>query len=107
MNRATLYALTAAATIAACSAQPVTTKAFSPAVVAPGGVTNIRFTISNPGPATLTGVSFTDILQAGLTVANGGSSNNCTAGSSGALTAGNNSITANATIAAGGSCTFT
>src|SRR3990172_5423368 len=44
-------------------------KAFSPKSINPGGTSTLTFTISNPGPASLTGVNFTDSLPAGLQVA--------------------------------------
>jgi hypothetical protein len=52
------------------TAPPTIAKAFSAAVVAHSSTVNVSFTIVNPNPAaTLTGISFTDSLPAGLVVA--------------------------------------
>ncbi|KAB8189110.1 DUF11 domain-containing protein [Lysobacter maris] len=62
------------------------TKAFAPAVIAPGGVSTLTFTIdntnatngTNPATATaLTPLDFTDLLPTGLTVANSNVSSTC------------------------------
>src|SRR4029450_10935583 len=45
---------------------PTIAKAFAPATVAPGATSTLTFTISNPGPVPLTGMSFTDTYPAGL-----------------------------------------
>jgi hypothetical protein len=52
------------------TAPPTIAKAFSQSNVAQNSVVNVSFTIVNPNPAaTLTGISFTDALPAGLMVA--------------------------------------
>ncbi|MDX1406993.1 MAG: DUF11 domain-containing protein, partial [Saprospiraceae bacterium] len=88
-------------------APPVINKSFTANPIFTGNTTTLNFTIANPNMATaLTGVAFTDVLPAGLTVADGtfsacgGASNLTTTAATGtiALTGGS--------IAANGSCTF-
>lgn len=87
---------------------PTMTKSFSPNPVAVGATSSLTFTVTNPNAGvSLSGVAFTDILPAGLTVANSTTSQ-C---------GGTNNVVTNAatrtiamtggTIAAGGSCTIT
>ncbi len=99
-------------------AKPTIAKAFSPATIATGGVSTLTFTLTNPGPLPLTGVSFTDSYPAGLvnttprvlggsctgvatTAAAGGSTFNVTAGNLPA--SGSCTITVQVTAAAAGS----
>ncbi len=54
---------------------PTITKTFSPGTVAVNGTSTLTFTITNPNNnAALSGISFTDVLPEGLTVASGSSS---------------------------------
>ena len=57
--------------VAAAPAQvPTFSKGFSPGTVGPGGTSTLTFTISNPGSAPVSNLAFTDVLPAGLTIAN-------------------------------------
>ena len=47
-------------------AKPTIAKAFAPATILPGATSTLTFTITNPGPVGLTGMSFTDTYGAGL-----------------------------------------
>jgi uncharacterized repeat protein (TIGR01451 family) len=95
---------TASATITVVSA-PTFTKAFGAATIPVGGTTSLTFTITNTNAATnLTGVAFTDVLPAGLEVANS-STSQC--GGTLTTTAATRTITlTGATIAPGATCTF-
>jgi len=54
----------------AASAQPGFSKSFSPDTIGPGSVSTLTFTIDNSESAgTVTGMAFTDILPAGVTLA--------------------------------------
>lgn len=65
------------------------------------------FSVGNPNPVPLTGVTFTDVLPSGLQVQiPNGLTGSCTAGSTGSVPTTTTSITFNGTLAAGGSCTF-
>ena len=104
---------------------PTVTKSFNPTFMGTGGISTLTITVANPpgNAATLTGVSVTDtlpILPAAMTIANGTTTNNCTAGSTAgtlrnqaaaAIGVGDTGIqygvTTAATLAVGGSCTFT
>ena len=51
-------------------APPVLAKAFTPSTINAGGTSTISITITNPNPSgTLTGVAFSDVFPAGLSVA--------------------------------------
>lgn len=54
---------------AAASAQPTLSKVFTPNEVGPGSVSTATFTITNGSASPVTGVSFTDNLPAGVTIA--------------------------------------
>ena len=54
------------------------TKAFSPATIGPGSVSTLRFDISNSSGGPLTGLAFTDVLPAAVTIADpANASSNC------------------------------
>src|SRR5262249_55671844 len=82
---------------------PAISKRFAPASISVGATSSLTFTITNPNASTaLTGVAFTDTLPAGVTVP-GSSVSQC----GGTLASSANTITlTGASIAAGGSCTF-
>jgi uncharacterized repeat protein (TIGR01451 family) len=85
-------------------------KAFGAASVILGGSTTLTFTLNNTNNAALTGVGFIDTLPAGLAIStpNGLVGNTCTPPGTITATAGAAVVSlAGATIAAGGSCTFT
>jgi uncharacterized repeat protein (TIGR01451 family) len=86
-------------------APPVIAKSFAPSSIAVNATTSLGFTIANPAVNTvaLTGVAFTDVLPAGLSVANA-----TTTVCGGTLTtSGGNTISlSGATIAVNSSCTF-
>lgn len=44
-------------------------KRFIPSAIAAGGIATLRFTITNPNPVTVAGYNFTDLLPAGMEVA--------------------------------------
>jgi uncharacterized repeat protein (TIGR01451 family) len=82
---------------------PAITKSFTPSSILVGATSSLTFTITNPNPSVpLTGVAFTDTLPAGVTVPST-SIGQC----GGTLTSTTTTITlAGASIAAGGTCTF-
>ena len=89
-------------------APPTISKSFGSTLWVPGGVTSLSFTINNPNTTvTLTGVSFSDTLPAGLVVATPpGIAGSCGGGVI-AASAGSGSISlTGATLAPGASCTF-
>jgi len=65
-----LVLLLAVVTVSAASAQPTFSKAFLPATIGPGSGSTLTFTIDNTGSGVpLTGLAFTDVLPAGVTLA--------------------------------------
>ena len=90
-------------------APPTISESFTPAAVAPNTNSILSFTISSPAANTvaLTGVAFSDTLPAGLIVATpNGLSGSCGGGAITAIGGSGNVVLSGATIAAGGSCTF-
>ncbi len=86
-------------------APPQIAKAFSPSTVAVNGTSSLMFTLTNPSANSVaeTGVAFTDVLPAGLTVANTTAS---ICGGTLSIT-GNNTISlTGATIGVAGQCNF-
>lgn len=89
---------------------PDVTKSFNPTVIPVGGTSTLTISVMNPNTTSVTGYGFTDALPAGVTVAAGVVSPFSPGGTCapGIVTAAGGSITlANATIAAGTTCTFT
>lgn len=88
---------------------PAISKAFSPVLIAPTGVSTLTFTLINPAanPVAASGVAFTDTMPANVVVANpNGATNTC--GGTLTATAGSNSISlSGATIAVSSSCSIT
>ena len=85
---------------------PTLAKAFAADPVVKGATTTLAFTLDNtaPGNQPLTGIAFTDVLPAGLSVATT-SSSHC--GGTVTTTAGSRTIAlSGGTLAAGGSCSF-
>ncbi len=85
---------------------PTISKSFSPATVAKGATSTLSFTINNTtaGNQALTGIAFTDVVPAGLSIATAS-----VAACAGTLTstAGTRTIAlTGGSLAAGGSCTF-
>jgi uncharacterized repeat protein (TIGR01451 family) len=90
-------------------APPSIVKAFSPTAISPNGTSTLSFTITNPtaNTAALTGVSFTDTLPAGITVATPNGLAGACGGGTIAATAGSGAVNlTGGTIAAGTTCTF-
>jgi hypothetical protein len=86
---------------------PSITKDFVAQFISIGGTTALNFTITNPNPSTqLTGVAVTDVLPAGLSVANS-TANVCGGTNNLVVTAATRTIQlTNATIAGGANCQF-
>ncbi len=88
---------------------PTISKAFSPILIAPTGVSTLAFTLVNPAanPVAASGVAFTDTLPANVVVATpNGATNTC--GGTLTATAGSNSISlSGGTIAISGACSIT
>jgi len=86
---------------------PVLTKTFGELAIPVGATTSLTFNLAN-GNTALTGVTFTDILPAGLTVATPNGVTGSCGGGTITATAGSGTITlSGASLAAGASCTFT
>lgn len=87
-------------------AAPTIAKSFSPAQIVKGATSSLTFTLNNTaaGNQALTGVAFSDVLPAGLSVADS-SSSQC--GGTLTTTASTRTIAlTGGTLAAGGSCSF-
>jgi uncharacterized repeat protein (TIGR01451 family) len=87
---------------------PSITKVFSPAIIAPTGVSVLSFTITNPpvNPVALTGVGFTDTLPANLVVTTpSGATGSCNGGTLTAVAGSNTISLTGGTIPSNGSCT--
>src|SRR5437899_1702074 len=111
MKRLLMYSIWPVALISNCLGQPVTTKVFNPATVGPGGTSTITFTVTNPSSTvTLTGVTFTDNLTGGLTVASPNNINGfCTGGSAGVANGNSGGTTTslfNTTLVPSSLCTY-
>ncbi len=93
------------------SAQPTISKVFTPSTIGPGSVSTITFTITNGSASPVTGLSFTDVLPAAITLADpANASTTCDLGVSGTLTApdGGSTITlSDARLGGSSSCTVT
>jgi len=91
-------------------ASPTISKAFGATSITPGGTTTLSFTLRNPAPNTLpiTGLSFTDAFPTGMLIATpNGLVGSCDGGTITAA-AGSGAVSlSGATLAAGGTCTFT
>ena len=96
---------TASASIIVIAAPPTITKSFGAASIPLNGTTSLTFNISNPNPASLTGIAFTDNLPAGLVVATPNALNN-TCGGTATAVAGSGSVSlSGGTLASSASCT--
>jgi uncharacterized repeat protein (TIGR01451 family) len=84
---------------------PTISKSFGATTIPVGGSTSLGFTIANTNASlAITGVGFTDVLPAGVTVANGSVA---TCGGGSLTTSGGTTITlTGGSIAAGASCSF-
>ena len=86
---------------------PTFTKVFSPDIIGPGSVSTLTFTISNGGASTVTGLTFTDTLPAGVIIANPAvASTTCLDGQVSAPDGGG-TITFDGRLGVGASCTAT
>lgn len=87
---------------------PSISKAFTPALIAPTGVSTLSFTIVNPAinPVAATGVAFTDSLPANVVVATpSGATGNCGGGTLTAPTGSGSISLTGGSIPVGGFCT--
>ncbi|MDQ1416677.1 MAG: large repetitive protein [Acidimicrobiaceae bacterium] len=99
---------TATATVTVV-APPVIGKSFLPTSVASNGTSALSFAVTNPAgnAVALNGVAFTDTLPAGLVVATpNGLSGSCGGGAITAVAGSGTISLSGATLATGGSCTF-
>lgn len=86
---------------------PAVSKAFLPASMGASGISRLTVTLSNANPGIITGVTATDNLPAGMTIATPpNAATTCVGGSAAAAAAGTNLILNTAQIPASGSCTF-
>ena len=114
MRRAALISIVVLAAVAipgsalATSSPPTITSTFTPALVAVGGTSSLAVTLTNPNATgSLSAISFTDTLPAGLVV-DGQTGQSGTCGSAGTLSANPGASTISLTsgkLAAGASCT--
>lgn len=91
-------------------APPTIRKTFGAAIVTPGGMTTLSFTLANPSPNTLpiTGLAFTDTFPAGMLVATpNGLVGSCDGGTISAAAGSGTVSLSGAMLPAGGTCTFT
>jgi hypothetical protein len=87
---------------------PVLTIQFGAAQVPVGETASLAFTVSNPNPVAITGVSFADPLPAGLVVSTpNGLTGPCPSGVISATAGGGSISLAGATLAANANCAFT
>lgn len=96
--------------------RPTISKSFSPAVIAPGGVSTLTFTLTNPNavPVTTASPGFTDafpVTPGAMTIANATTANGCGGQlrdfGNGTIGAGDVGVRfSSGTIPAGGSCTI-
>lgn len=89
---------------------PTITKAFFPAVVLLGGVSQLTFLITNPATVTASDISFTDPLPSNVRALLPGTQTVCSSGSltvTNDLVAGSMVTLTGLTLAAGASCRFT
>jgi hypothetical protein len=87
---------------------PAVTKAFSPASIAPGGISTLTITLANSNPGTnITGVAFTDTYPANLVNAAAPAASTTCGGTLSATAGGGSIALSGGTIPAGGSCTVT
>jgi uncharacterized repeat protein (TIGR01451 family) len=95
--------------LTAADEPPTIAKAFGAAAVPLNGTAALTFTLSNPNSGTsLTGVSFSDALPAGLVVATPNGLTGSCGGGTITATAGSSSVSlSGATLAASASCSFT
>src|SRR5208283_4749597 len=87
---------------------PTITKSFGAATIPVGGTTSLSFTVTNPNSTgTLTGINFTDTLMGGLQVVNPSVvTGTCDSGTITAVAASTSISLAGASLAGGGTCTF-
>ncbi len=99
---------TASASIMVMAATPTLATAFGAATIPLNGSTSLSFTITNPsGNGTSTGISFSDVLPAGLVVATPNGLTGSCGGGTITATAGTGTISlSSASLADGASCTF-
>jgi uncharacterized repeat protein (TIGR01451 family) len=65
-----LIMIFAGAMPARAQAIPTFSKSFNPSTIGPGSVSVLRFDIANPGVSGVTDLAFTDVLPAGMAIAN-------------------------------------
>ncbi len=88
---------------------PTISKSFSPIAIAPGGNSTLTITIANTasGAAALDGMSLTDALPSGVTIATTpAATTTCGAGTVNAVAGGTSVALASGSVAAGASCTI-
>jgi uncharacterized repeat protein (TIGR01451 family) len=89
-------------------APPTFSKSFNPATIGPGAVSTLTLTIDNAGSATpVTGLDFTDVLPAALTIADGSASHTCVGGTMTAPSGGTTISLTGAGLGASSTCTVT